>query len=154
MAGSARACSRRVRLVCVQVFLYQGCCLYYLQMYKQAAEKVEEFAKREEEQTKARESRQLSQAAVMDRKRDLQRERAKNEQMRGAVSHSVTLLLSYSVTQAGRGRQRQAGRQRISKVTQLLYLCYFSVCMHLLSSHCLLMRFLYSFRRILFLMNE
>ena len=79
LAGSVRACSRRVRLVGVQVFLYQGCCLYYLQMYKQAAEKVEEFAKREEEQTKARESRQLSQAAVMDRKRDLQRESLTNE---------------------------------------------------------------------------
>ena len=60
-----------------EVLLYQGCCLYYLQMYKQAGEKVEEFSQQEEERFQQRQERALSQANVMERKRELQLKRSK-----------------------------------------------------------------------------
>ena len=60
-----------------EVLLYQGCCLYYLQMYKQAGEKVEEFSQQEQERFQQRQERALSQANVMERKQELQLKRSK-----------------------------------------------------------------------------
>ena len=67
-----------------EVLLYQGCCLYYLQMYKQAAEKVDAFSAREEELMKKKQERALLPGNVMERKRELQRERSKSERMAAA----------------------------------------------------------------------
>ncbi len=71
-----------------EVLLYQGCCLYYLQMYKQAAEKVDAFSAREEELMKKKQERALLPGNVMERKRELQRERSKSEQYGGGVKGS------------------------------------------------------------------
>jgi len=58
-----------------EIFLYQACCLYYLQMYAEAEKKTQDYVKREEERLADHIRRNTTDTALRDKRREWQRQR-------------------------------------------------------------------------------